>query len=182
MKCDRVKKRHCRWGLLLLFVISCAGGPNIREPNTAHVIKGVPFYPQEENQCGPASLAGVLNYWGVPVSPAEIAQEIYSRSAKGTLNLDLRFYAERKGLTAKHYEGSWEDLKKKVDSGYPLIVLVDHGFWVYHQYHFMIVLGYDEGGIVAHSGKEKHRFVPLDRFLKSWRRAASWTLFIVPER
>lgn len=31
---------------------------------TSHIIKKVPFYPQETFQCGPASMAEVLNYWG----------------------------------------------------------------------------------------------------------------------
>ncbi|HLB02506.1 MAG TPA: C39 family peptidase, partial [Nitrospiria bacterium] len=39
-------------------------------------VEGVPFYPQKEYQCGPASLAAVLNYFGQAVSPEEIAEAI----------------------------------------------------------------------------------------------------------
>ena len=40
-------------------------------------VEGVSFYPQTEYQCGPASLAAVLNYWGKSVSPEEIAEAIF---------------------------------------------------------------------------------------------------------
>ncbi len=75
-------------------------------------------------------MAGVFHYWGVKVSPEEIANEIYSPSAKGTLTLDMILYAERKGLKANGYKGSLADIKGKIDSGYPIIVLVDLGFWI----------------------------------------------------
>lgn len=132
-------------------------------------------------QCGPASLAGVLNYWGVDVSPEEIAAEIYSPTARGTLNIDMILYVEKKGLRANQYRSSPSDLKRKIDSGYPLVVLVDYGFWIYQQNHFMIVLGYDENGIIVHSGRDRHKSLPFKEFLKSWERTKFWTLWITPK-
>jgi predicted double-glycine peptidase len=145
-----------------------------------HRIQNVPFYPQEEYQCGPASLAGVLNYWGLEASPEEIAAEIYSKSAKGTLNIDMGLYVERRGLKARQYRGSFEDIKSKIDSGYPLIVLVDEGFLVYQKNHFMVVIGYGGEGILVNSGREQHKFIPVKDFLKSWERTKFWTLVITP--
>ncbi len=49
-----------------------------------HMIENVPFYPQETYQCGPASLAGVLNYWRIPEKPDDIAKDIFSENARGT--------------------------------------------------------------------------------------------------
>jgi ABC-type bacteriocin/lantibiotic exporter with double-glycine peptidase domain len=145
------------------------------------MIPNVPFYPQEEFQCGPASLAGVLNYWGINVSPEEIASEIYSESARGTLNIDMGLYAEKRGLKARRYRGSLEDIKSKIDSGYPLIVLVDEGFLVYQKNHFMVVIGYGGEGILANSGREQHKFIPVKDFLRSWERTKFWTLLITPK-
>jgi ABC-type bacteriocin/lantibiotic exporter with double-glycine peptidase domain len=123
----------------------------------------------------------VLNYWGTPVTQEDIASEIYSRSAKGTLNIDMVLYAEKKGLKADSYEGSVKDLKDKIDSGFPLIVLVDYGFWVYQQNHFMVVVGYDENGIIANSGRERLKTLSLQEFIKSWKRKKFWTLWITPQ-
>jgi len=166
--------------LILGFLSSCPGTTPIKESRPARIIENVPFYPQEIYQCGPASLAGIFNFWGIRVSPEEIAGEIYSRSARGTLNLDMVLYAERKGLKAHQFRGSLEDIKRNIDSGHPLIVLVDYGFWVYQRNHFMIVFGYQDDGIRVHSGRESDKFVPLKDFLKSWERTRFWTLLITP--
>ena len=170
--------------LIILFVISfhwsCAGQPQILSPKTTRIIEGVPFFPQEEFQCGPASLAGVLNYYGLRITPAEIAAEIFSRSARGTLDMDMVFYAQRRGMKAEQYAGSFEDLQSSVDSRRPLIVLIDQGFWVYQNNHFMVVVGYDKGGIVVNSGKEENKFISLDSFLKTWEKTKFWTLRITP--
>jgi ABC-type bacteriocin/lantibiotic exporter with double-glycine peptidase domain len=170
--------------LVILFVVSfhwsCAGQPQILSPKTTRMIEGVPFFPQEEFQCGPASLAGVLNYYSLRITPAEIAAEVFSRSARGTLDMDMVFYAQRKGMKAEQYAGSFEDLQKNLDSRRPLIVLIDQGFWVYQNHHFMVVVGFDKGGIFVNSGKEENKFISLDSFLKTWEKTKFWTLRITP--
>jgi len=170
--------------LVILFAISfhwsCAGPSPMLSLKTARAIEGVPFFPQEEFQCGPASLAGVLNYYGLRITPAEIAAEVFSRSARGTLDMDMVFYAQRKGMKAEQYAGSLEDLQGSIDSRRPLIVLIDQGFWVYQNHHFMVVVGYDKGGIVVNSGKEENKFISLDSFLKTWEKTKFWTLRITP--
>lgn len=167
--------------LILLWLFSCAGASPIKNSKAVRVIENVPFHPQEAYQCGPASLAGVLNYWNVNVSPKEIASEIYSKSAKGTLNIDMVLYVEKRGLKARQYRGSFEDIKTKIDSGYPLIVLLDEGFLVYQKNHFMVVIGYGGEGILANSGREQRKFIPVKDFLKSWERTKFWTLWITPK-
>jgi ABC-type bacteriocin/lantibiotic exporter with double-glycine peptidase domain len=166
---------------ILPLLISCAGAPDVRESRAHHILENVPFYPQEAYQCGPASLAGVLNYWRVAVSPEDIASEIYSESAKGTLDVDMVLYAERKGLKVRQYGGNIEEIKRNIDLGHPVIVLVDYGFWVYQQNHFMVVVGYNEKGILANSGKERLKFISFKRFLKSWKRTEFWTMLILHE-
>ena len=166
--------------LIFLLLFSCAGPPSSLPTKGTRIVEGVPFYPQEEYQCGPASLAGVLNYYGVRVTPADIAAEIFSRDARGTLDMDMVFYAQKKGLKAERYGGSLEDLRRSVDSRQPLIVLVDHGFWVYQKSHFMAVVGYDEKSILVNSGKEEHKFLSQDSFSKTWERTKFWTLKITP--
>lgn len=167
--------------LALPWLTSCAATSSIKGPEAFRIIQNVPSYPQEAYQCGPASLAGVLNYWGLPVSPEAIATEIYSPSAKGTLNVDLVYYAQEKGFKAISYSGSVEDIRKKIDSGFPLIVFVDYGFWVYQQNHFMVIIGYSEQGILVNSGKHQRQFIPYNSLLKTWGRTKFWTLLIAPK-
>jgi hypothetical protein len=166
---------------LATFLFTCAGSSSLQPSGTRRIIPRVPFFPQEIYQCGPASLAMVLNYWGVTITPESIADEIYSPSAKGTLNVDLALFAEKKGLKAYPYRGGMEDLKENVDSARPLIVLVDYGFGPYERNHFMVVVGYDAGGVVVNSGKDREKWIAQESFLKAWGRTKFWTLRIEPK-
>lgn len=152
-----------------------SGTPGVR-------IEGVPFFPQDEYQCGPASLAAVMNYWGIAVAPPEISREIFSRTARGTLTIDMVLFAEKKGLTARQYRGNWDDLKKKVADGHPLIVLVDGGFSLYQANHYVVVTGFDDGTVIVNSGDADRGRVETGVFLRQWERAGFWTLWLSPEK
>lgn len=165
---------------IALFLFSCASPDVIPEYGRAHSIGNVPFYPQEKDQCGPASLAGVLNFWRVNVSPSEIAREIYSESAKGTLSLDMLLYPQGKGLLADQYSGGISDLKEKIDAGFPLIVLVDYGFSVLEAGHYMVITGYNSQGVIANSGAKQGKFIGMDEFIRIWEKSKFWTLLIRP--
>ena len=162
----------------LAFVSSCLSMHEIHDSASDILLRAVPFYPQESYQCGPASLAMVMNYRNVLVKPEEIAEDIYSRSARGTLNLDMVLYAQHKGLSALQYKGNLNDLKKNIDSGNPLVVLVDYGFSFYQSAHFMVVVGYNEKGVIVNSGKMKEHFIPEKEFMKAWEKTNYWTLLI----
>jgi ABC-type bacteriocin/lantibiotic exporter with double-glycine peptidase domain len=166
--------------LILLMLLSCAGPSSNLPTKGSRTVDGVPFYPQEEYQCGPASLAGVLSYYGLKVTPAEIAAEIFSRHARGTLDMDMVFCAQKRGMKAEQYSGSIEDLRHNIDSRRPLIVLIDEGFWVYQKSHFMVLVGYGEKSVLVNSGKEEHKVLSQDSFSKTWEGTKFWTLKITP--
>ncbi len=167
---------------MVFSLCSCASVTSMPVANHIYIIENIPFYAQLTYQCGPASLAGVLNYWGVPVTPDDIADEIYSKSAKGTLDIDMVLYAQKKGLDAIQYKGSIEDIKKNLDSAYPIIVLVDYGFFFYQVNHFMVVIGYNQDGVIVNSGKEREKFISEKDFLKAWEKTHFWTLLIKPRQ
>jgi predicted double-glycine peptidase len=166
--------------ILSVLLGSCATVNQIPVAKNVHIIENVPFYQQETYQCGPASLAGVLNYWGTNIIPDDIAKEIYSDTAGGTLNIDMVLYAQSKGLNAIQYKGNMNDLKKNMESGYPVIVLVDYGISLYQANHFMVVVGYNEHGLIVNSGKDKGKFISAEDFLKAWKKTDYWTLLIKP--
>ena len=168
---------QCIIAFSCIILCACASAP--RAAHTGEVILGnISFYPQEDHQCGPASLAGVLNYQGLGISPAEIAQDLFSKSAGGTLTIDMLLYPQRKGFFALSYSGSLGDLREKIDSGYPLIVMVDYGFSVWQKNHFMVVVGYNGNGVIVNSGKKEHENIENETFLRAWRRTDSWTLLV----
>ncbi len=166
--------------ILFLFFTSCVQH-QIKQGRNLKIIENVPFYPQREFQCGPASLAAVLSYHGIFTSPEEVATEIFSKSAKGTLNLDMVLYAQKKGLKGIHYSGSLSDLKFHIESGYPLIVLVDYGFSFYKHYHYVVVVGYNDYGIFFNSDNSQRKFIETEDFTKIWQKTNYWTLLIKKE-
>ncbi len=163
----------------LFFVVlgSCASAPTASHHGGV-VLENVPFHPQEDHQCGPASLAGVLNYQGLGISPDEIARDLFSKSAGGTLTIDMALYPQRKGFFSLSYSGGISDLREKIDSGYPLVVMVDYGFSVWQKNHFMVIVGYNNDGVIANSGRKKHEFIENDSFLRTWRKTDFWTLLV----
>jgi ABC-type bacteriocin/lantibiotic exporter with double-glycine peptidase domain len=157
---------------------ACATAHHTSQQKDVYMIPDVPFYPQEEYQCGPASLASVLGYWGAGADQDDIAREIFSRSARGTLTIDMILYAKRKGFHAEQFKGSMEKLRGSLDAGYPLIVLVDYGVSVIQINHFMVVTGYTNDGVIVHSGKTPNKFLHEKDFLSSWKKTGYWTLLI----
>jgi ABC-type bacteriocin/lantibiotic exporter with double-glycine peptidase domain len=156
------------------------GGPADRE--VRHYIPDVPFFPQSTFQCGPAALASVLNYYGCPVTPGEIAKAIYSERLRGTLSIDLILFAQRMEFNASPYSGSLADLKGHIGRNHPLIVFQDLGYPLLPIHHFSVVIGYDEtrGILILHSGKRRNKTISYERFLRSWAKMDFWTLLILP--
>jgi len=88
-------------------------------------------------------------------------------------------YAKNKGLKARQYKGSIKDIKHNIGAGYPIIVLIDYGFWVYQKNHFMVVVGYNDQGIFTNSDSGT-KLVTWKDFIKLWAKTKSWTLLISP--
>ncbi len=168
--------------LFPLFLLSCASSHHIHTDTHARFIKNVPFYPQKLYHCGPASLAGVLNYWGLSVTQKDVANSIYSASAKGTLNIDMLAYVEEKGLRAKQFKGSVKDILNHIQSGHPLIILVDYGLWVYQKNHFMVIVGHNNTGVYVNSGKKHLMFISFNKLYKIWGKTNFWTMLITPSQ
>ncbi len=176
--------------LLPFFLISCSGlnGNSFKNAQgimpgglqSARILQKVPFYPQGDHQCGPASMAEVLNYFGAKTTPEGVASSIYSKTARGTLGIDMLIYPAHAGFKASQYSGGQRDIVSKIDRGLPLIVFVDYGFWVYQRGHFMVVVGYDANGPVVHSGDEPFEHIPWEEFMAPWKRTGYWTLLITP--
>ncbi len=177
-------------GLLLLAFAGCAplNADTVRQDllagrSAGGYIGGVPFIPQADNYCGPASLAMVLRYWGEPIDQDEIGRELYIPSIRGTLNLDLEFYARRRGYRAESFRGTLEQVKAEIDRGRPLIVFQDQGIGPLAFPHFFVVIGYDDARqlIIAHSGVTENRLISYREFLWTWGKKGNWTLRIFPK-
>ncbi len=173
--------------LPLIIFQGCAAGPDsVTSEISASIGSGkvdkVPFYPQVSFQCGPASLAGVLNFFGEGVTPDEIAETIFRRDIRGTVTLDMVLYARKRGFFAEWYNGSIDDIRRSVDGRVPLIVMVGFGFERARKNHFMVVVGYTPEGVIANSGRTREKLISWEYFLARWNRTKRWTLRIEKEK
>lgn len=151
-------------------------------PFKGTLIRGVPFYPQKPEFCGPASLAMVLDFWGRHLTQEEIAPQVYSPTVHGSLTLDVENYARKQGFWTHSYRGNLKDLKKDLDRGFPVIVFENRGFDSLPINHYSVIIGYsdDSGGVVMNSAEDRNYFMPYPLFLRNWKKGGYWTLLILP--
>lgn len=156
--------------------------PEERTPSGPY-IRNVPFYPQQAYQCGPASLAAVLNYWGDSTSPEDIAKVIYSPRLKGTLGMDMWSYAQAHHFQANMRRGSLADLYTYVRRQIPVIAFLDLGYDWLPVPHFVVVVGIDpdSGHVITYNGREYNSRIPYNTFVQAWQKTNFWTLVVLPK-
>jgi ABC-type bacteriocin/lantibiotic exporter with double-glycine peptidase domain len=142
----------------------------------------VPFFPDDKDQCGPATLASILTFWGVPTDPQDLRKEVYTPRLGGTLPIDLLLAVQTRGLDATIYAGGLDDLKTELAAGHPLVAFLNLGSALFPQGHYVVVTGYDDRrrGVYVHSGLARDVFVPYGQFIRSWEKTGRWTLLVVP--
>jgi hypothetical protein len=152
-----------------------AGLPKQYELNT------VPFYPQEQYQCGPASLAMVLGWSGLPITPNELTPQVFTPGRKGSLQPDMITAARRHGRVAYAITGA-DALLKEVAAGHPVIVLQNLGLSWIPVWHYAVVIGYDldKDMISLHSGITNRKITALSTFEHTWARSKYWGLVVLP--
>ena len=152
----------------------------IARPASAE-IANVPFFPQEQFYCGPASLAMVLSWSGSPITPGDVTGEVYTPGREGTFAPDIVAAARRHGRLAVDVR-DLATLLAALDAGYPVIVMQNLGLSWYPRWHFAVAVGYDLSGprLILRSGTERRRVTALDAFERTWQRAGYWALVVLP--
>lgn len=142
------------------------------------VIAGVPFLPQEEDTCGPSSLAMVLRFLGKSVETSEIVRETRTEGLKGTLITDLASAARRRGFAAEIVDLDLPRLKERISAGVPVILLVDLGIWSWSRPHYLVAYGWTPEGVVAHSGREPGKVIPFSTLDAQWAKMGRLAIIV----
>jgi tetratricopeptide (TPR) repeat protein len=164
-------------------------------PQTAALRKSVPaslparaelgqvvFYPQEEHQCGPASLAMVLQNGGVQVEPGQLREYLYLPVKQGSLQVEMLATARRYGLVAYLLQPDLHDLLTEIAAGNPVVVLQNLGLSWYPLWHYAVVVGYDLANeeIILRSGLDRRQVLPFITFEHTWARGNYWAMVALP--
>lgn len=173
--------------VLLFSLIGCAGqGIKFTPPADPAfprqtVLSDVPFFAQKAYQCGPAALAMALQWSGVPLEPDDLVKMVYIPDRKGSLQSGLIGGARRNGRLAYPIEGLSCAIEE-VAAGHPVIVLQNLGLSWIPRWHYAVLVGYDliDEHVVLHTGTLPYRRVGFTTFQRTWRRAGSWGLLVLP--
>ncbi len=175
--------------LLLMICLAVSGcgalGKNVRPwPAGApprSIVADVPFFPQQQYQCGPAALAMTLRWSGLTIAPEDLAPEVYSPGQRGSLQSALLAGARRHGRIAYPISGM-ESLLTELAAGHPVIVLMNLSFFWYPKWHYAVAIGFDQPAdeIILHSGEVKNERLPLRIFANLWERSENWGLLVLP--
>jgi predicted double-glycine peptidase len=165
---------------LALILLLTTGSSHAVEAGSAQVtqIAGVPFVKQENGFCGPVALAEVMAYYQVHDDQKTIARAIYLPKLQGTLITDLERYAIDKGFTTRLAQGTPAEVQDFIRQGRPVIVLIDRGFWAFSRPHYLVVIGFDERGFIAHTGMQAACSISEADFQKTWAKKGSTYLLI----
>ncbi|HSV35724.1 MAG TPA: PA2778 family cysteine peptidase [Ramlibacter sp.] len=145
------------------------------------VLGSVPFFPQEDYQCGPAALATVLAYSGVAVTPEPLVSQVFLPARQGSLQIEMLAAPRRYDRVAYQLEPRYADLLREVAAGNPVVVLQDVGP-MFTQWHYAVVNGFDypSGTIWLRSGTKAREALPFTAFERTWIKSSYWAMVVAP--
>ncbi len=172
---------------VLLPACALLQGPQLLEHPPADLpsrawIDAVPFFDQQDNQCGPAALGSVLAHWGKAVDPQALSAQMYLPARGGSLQLELTATARRQGMLAVPLPPTLQGLLQNVAAGQPVLVLQNLGLSFAPRWHYATVIGYDLPAqrVVLHSGSNPAMQMSLFTFENTWARSGRWALAVAP--
>lgn len=142
----------------------------------AQELVDVNFNPQREYECGPASLATILQTQGLKVLDSELVPQVYLPERKGSLQIELLAATRRYELVPYVIEKNMTSLLREVKAGNPVLVLQNLGLESFPKWHYAVVIGYDINNdkIILRSGEIKRHVNSFSLFERTWRRAKYW--------
>lgn len=142
----------------------------------------VPFHPQDDHLCGPASLAMVAQAAGHPVTPAELTPQVYLPGRQGALQVEMLAATRRLGLVPYVIAPDLRSLLAEVAAGQPVLVLQNLGLSMSPMWHYAVVIGYDRTAqdLILHSGTTARQRLPVSTFEQTWARSGHWAVRVTP--
>ena len=141
----------------------------------------VPYFAQEDYQCGPAALAMVLRYSGLAATPGELAPRVYLPGRQGSLQIEMVAAARRYDRIAYVIRPTLPALLAELQANRPVLVLQNLGLSVLPVWHFAVVVGYSktEDDLLLRSGRNARQAMSAYNFVRTWAGSGKWALVIL---
>ena len=173
--------------MLLLMLSACARHPVLLQSTyqtlPSHVeITDVPFHAQTEFQCGPATLAMVLNYQDVDANVEQLIPQVFLPGRDGSVQPEMIATVRRYGQLAFPIRGTMDALLGHLAAGNPVVVMQNLSLPIYPMWHYAVAIGYDlpEETLILRSGEIERHTMSFSRFNATWARTVRWG-FVVAE-
>lgn len=143
-------------------------------------VAGVPFFPQAEYQCGPASLAMALGAIGRARKPESLTDAVYLPGRGGSLQAEMLAFPRREGLLAIPMPPELTALLRALAEGHAVVVFQNLGLAIAPVWHYAVLVGYDldAGRMVLHSGTSESMSMSFETFERTWARGGSWSMVV----
>ncbi len=120
----------------------------------------------------------LLRFLGSDVQTGEIVQETRTAGLRGALITDLAAAARRRGFEAEVVDLDIARLRQRIAGGTPVILLVDLGMWVFSRPHYLLAFGVTPDGVVAHSGREEGKVIPIPALVARWSKMGKMAIIV----
>ncbi|MGP9766787.1 PA2778 family cysteine peptidase [Halomonas sp. AOP13-D3-9] len=173
--------------IMLLLLSGCARNPVLLQSTYQALpphaeITSVPFYAQTEYQCGPATLAMVLNHQGVDTDVEELIPQVFLPGRDGSVQPEMLATVRRHKQLAFPIRGTMDALLNHLAAGDPVVVMQNLSLPIYPMWHYAVAIGYDlpSETLILRSGEIERHTLSFSRFDATWARTERWG-FVVAE-
>jgi hypothetical protein len=145
-------------------------------------LRAVPFFPDDDDLCGPAVLASLLSAAGRPVDKATLREQVYLPGRGGTLQAEMLAGARRHGTLAVLLPPQLDEVLRQLQAGWPVGLLVNRALPAAPRWHYLVLTGYDlaAGVVWVHSGPRADEPWPMAPFERTWARSGHWAFVVLP--
>jgi hypothetical protein len=142
------------------------------------LLEQVPFHPQDDLLCGPATLAMVAQAEGASATPEQLTPQVYLPGRQGALQTEMLAATRRQGLVAYPLAPDLQTVLTEVASGHPVLVLQNLSLPFSPMWHYAVVVGYDHAQrqVVLNSGTTQRMRLPMSTFENTWARSSHWAM------
>ncbi|MDZ7853148.1 MAG: PA2778 family cysteine peptidase [Halomonas sp.] len=171
----------------MLAMAGCASTPQLAETTRRELpretlLEDIPFRAQRDYQCGPASLAMVLNASNVPVAVDNLIPQVFLPEREGSVQPEMLATVRRHELIPFVIDGKLDALLTEINAGNPVVVMQNLSLPAWPVWHYAVAIGFDLDAetLTLHSGMEPQRVESFKRFDATWARSDRWAFVALP--